>query len=161
MEGLWFKEVPQGRRFVIKIGPGESLQQRLVDFARAAAVKYAVVVSAVGSVQDVEFRGIKSGAKLPLTPARVHAHRVEGPLELLGLTGNIFPDEAGAPDCHLHVIASRSSGDVLGGHLFDARVFATCEIVLTEIEAEGLERHLSKTGGIHTVYIDAVTPHGR
>lgn len=154
MEGLWFKEVEQGRRFVIKIAPGESLQRRLVEFAQAAGVKHAVIVSAVGSIQDVTFRGIKTGAKLPLTAPRVHLHQVQGPLELLGLTGNVLPDEQGAIDCHLHVLAGRSSGEVLGGHLLDARVFATCEIVLTELAAEGLQRHLSRTGGVPTVFID-------
>jgi hypothetical protein len=154
MEGLWFKEVEQGRRFVIKIAPGESLQRRLVEFAQAAGVKHAVIVSAVGSIQDVTFRGIKTGAKLPLTAPRVHLHQVQGPLELLGLTGNVLPDEQGEIDCHLHVLAGRSSGEVLGGHLLDARVFATCEIVLTELAAEGLLRHLSRTGGVSTVFID-------
>jgi hypothetical protein len=154
MEGLWFKEVEQGRRFVIKIAPGESLQRRLVEFAQAAGVKHAVIVSAVGSIQHVTFRGIKTGAKLPLTAPRVHLHQVEGPLELLGLTGNVLPDEQGGVDCHLHVLAGRSSGEVLGGHLLDARVFATCEIVLTELAAEGLLRHLSRTGGVSTVFID-------
>lgn len=154
MEGLWFKEVEQGRRFVIKIAPGESLQRRLVEFAQAAGVKHAVIVSAVGSIQDVTFRGIKTGAKLPLTAPRVHLHQVQGPLELLGLTGNVLPDEQGGIDCHLHVLAGRSSGEVLGGHLLDARVFATCEIVLTELAAEGLQRHLSRTGGVPTVFID-------
>jgi predicted DNA-binding protein with PD1-like motif len=152
--GLWFKEVEQGRRFVVKIGSGESLQERLVEFAHAAGVHHAVIVSAIGSVHAVTFRGIKAGAKLPLTPARVHEHGAEGPLELLGLTGNVFPDENGEIDCHLHVIASKSSGEVLGGHLHDAKVFATCEIVLTEVHAEGIERHLSRTGGVRTVFIE-------
>ncbi|HUL59468.1 MAG TPA: PPC domain-containing DNA-binding protein [Anaeromyxobacteraceae bacterium] len=155
MEGLWFKEVEQGRRFVIKIAPGERLQEHLVAFARGAGVSHAVVVSAIGSVQEVKFRGIKTGARLPLTEPRIHVHEVQGPLELLGLTGNIFPDDRGGLDCHLHVIVGRSSGEVLGGHLYDARVFATCEIVLSEIHADGLERHLSATGGIRTVFIDA------
>jgi predicted DNA-binding protein with PD1-like motif len=154
MEGLWFQEVEQGRRFVITIAPGESLPRRLVDFAHAAGVRHAVVVSAVGSVRDVRFRGIKTGAKLPLTLPRIHLHDVEGPLELLALTGNVFPGEAGAIDCHLHVLAGKSSGEVLGGHLLDAGVFATCEIVLTEIRAEGLERHLPKTVGIATGSVD-------
>lgn len=154
MEGFWFREVAQGRRFVIKIAPGESLQRRLVEFAHAAAVKDAVIVSAVGSVQDVTFRGSKTGAKLPITAPRIHLHEVQGPLELLALTGNIFPDEKGELDCHLHVLGGKSSGEVLGGHLLDARVFATCEIVLTEIVSEGLERHRSRTGGISTVFID-------
>lgn len=155
MEGLWFKEVEQGRRFVIKIAPGESLQRRLAEFAQAAGVRHAIVVSAVGSVQDVTFRGIKTGAKLPITAPRVHLHQVQGPLELLGLTGNILPDEQGEIDCHLHVLAGRSSGEVLGGHLLEARVFATCEIVLTELGAEGLWRHVSKTGGVPTAFIDS------
>ncbi len=152
--GLWFKEVEQGRRFVVKIGSGETIQKRLVDFAHAAGVRNAVIVSAVGSVHGVKFRGIKAGAKLPLTPARVHEHDVEGPLELLDVTGNIFPDETGEIDCHLHVIASKSSGEVLGGHLHEAKVFATCELVLTEVHAEGIERHMSTTGGIRTVFIE-------
>ena len=155
MEGLWFKEVEQGRRFVIKIAPGESLLRRLAEFAHAAGVRHAIVVSAVGSVQDVTFRGIKTGAKLPITPPRVHPHQVQGPLELLGLTGNILPDEQGEVDCHLHVLAGRSSGEVLGGHLLEARVFATCEIVLTELGAEGLWRHVSRTGGVPTAFIDS------
>jgi predicted DNA-binding protein with PD1-like motif len=152
--GLWFKEVEQGRRFVIKIAPGERLQERLVEFARAASVRHAVVVSAVGSLRDVTFRGIKTGAKLPITAPRVSLHEVEGPLELLGLTGNILPDARGELDCHLHVLVGRSTGDVLGGHLLDAKVFATCEIVLTELLAEGLERHLSRTGGIPAAFIE-------
>jgi uncharacterized protein len=155
MQGMWFKQVEQGRRFVVKIAPGESVQRRLVEFAVAADVRNAVVVSAVGSVRDVRFRGIKAGAKLPITPARMHDHVVEGPLELLGLTGNVFPERDGHLDCHLHVLASRSSGEVLGGHLYEAIVFATCEIVLSEIRGEGLERHLSKAGGVRTVFIDA------
>jgi predicted DNA-binding protein with PD1-like motif len=78
---------------------------------------------------------------------------VEGPLELIGLEGNLFPTRR-RRDCHLHIMAAKSSGDVLGGHLYDARVFATCEIVLSEIVAEGLERHLSRSGGTSTVFID-------
>ncbi|MFL5272356.1 MAG: PPC domain-containing DNA-binding protein [Anaeromyxobacteraceae bacterium] len=153
MDGMWFKQVEQGRRFVIKIAPGQRLHARLVEFARTAGVTQAVVVSAIGSVEDVRFRGIKSGAKLPITAPRIHEHEVQGPLELLGLTGNLVPDEQGEVDCHLHVIAARSSGEVLGGHLHDAKVFATCEIVLTEILGAGIERHLSKSGGIATVFI--------
>ena len=31
---------------------------------------------------------------------------------------------------------------------------ATCEVVLSELTAEGLERLLSRTGGVHTVFIE-------
>lgn len=156
--GLWYREVEQGRRFVVKISPGESLKERIVEFARAAGIAHAVVVSAVGSVQDLSFRGIKTGAKLPITPPRMHVHIVAGPLELLALSGNLLPDERGELDCHLHVMASRSSGEVVGGHLFEARVFATCEVVISELMAQGVERHLSRTGGIPTLFISDDEP---
>ena len=74
------------------------------------------------------------------------------PLELLGLTGNIVPSENDDLDCHLHIMAGKSSGDVVGGHLYDSEVFATCEIVLTELVVEGIERHLSKSGGTPTIF---------
>jgi predicted DNA-binding protein with PD1-like motif len=153
VEGIWYKESPPGRWFIIKIPPGESLGGRLVEFARTAGVTQAVIVSGIGSVKDIRFRGIKTGAKLPITTPRMHRHDVEGPLELLGLAGNIFPSDRGEIDCHLHITGGLSSGEVIGGHLYEAAVFATCEIVLVEFLAEGIERHQSKSGGIPTVYI--------
>jgi len=154
MEGFWFKEWVHGRRFVMKIEPGERIVPRLLDFAAATGVKNAVISSAVGSVQNVRFRGIKTGAKRPITLPRMNVHEVEGPLELLGLEGNLFPDEEGTIDCHLHVMLGKSSGEVVGGHLFDAEVFASCEIMLTEIQVSGVERHASHRGGVPTLYIE-------
>ena len=153
MNGLWYKEYEQGRRFVIKLSPGERLIGRLTEFAHAAGLKNAVIVSAVGSMQNVRFRGIKTGAKLPITPPRMQLHEVEGPLELLGLEGNLFPDEQGEVDCHLHILLGKSSGELIGGHLFDAEVFASCEILLTEVLVAGIERQASKTGGVPTIFI--------
>jgi len=154
MNGLWFKEYAQGRRFIIKVSPGERIITQLLRFAGETGVKNAVVVSAVGSMRNVRFRGIKTGARRPITPPRMQIHEVEGPLELVGLEGNLFPDERGEVDCHLHIMLGKSSGEVVGGHLFDAEVFASCEIMLTEILVEGIERHASKTGGVPTIYID-------
>lgn len=154
MEGLWFKECREGRRFIIKIAPGESLVEGLVRFASEAQVHHGVIASAVGSVKNVRLRGIKTGARLPITPPRVNVVELEGPLELLALEGNIFPGEECAIDCHLHIMAARSTGEVVGGHLYDAEVFASCEIVLDEFGVEGVERHLSKSGGIPTIFIE-------
>jgi predicted DNA-binding protein with PD1-like motif len=153
MNGLWYKEYEQGRRFIIKVSPGERVITQLLKFAGETGVKNAVIVSAVGSMQNVRFRGIKTGARRPITPPRMQVHEVEGPLELIGLEGNLFPDERGEIDCHLHIMLGKSSGEVIGGHLFDAEVFASCEILLTEVLVEGIERHTSKAGGVPTIFI--------
>ncbi len=154
MDGAWCKEWDQGRRFIIKIKPGEKISERLSAFAIQEKVKNAVIVSAVGSVQNAHFRGIKSGAKRPITEPRMRHHQLEGPLELLGLEGNLISTGNGEVDCHLHILLGKSSGEVVGGHLFDAEIFASCEILLTEMIVQGVERHLSKSTGAPTIYIE-------
>ena len=151
-QGFWYKEYTQGRRFIIKIIPGESLVECIKQFVLKENIHYAVILSAIGSVKNVRLNDIKSGAKLPITSARLIAHELEGPLELLSLTGNIVPGTSENLDCHLHIMAGKSSGDVVGGHMYDAEVFATCEIVLTELVVEGIERHISKSGGTPTIF---------
>lgn len=148
----WYKEYTQGRRFFLKILPGQSVQENIKALVVKEKVKAGVILSAIGSVRNLRINGIKSGAKLPITPARLTPHVLEGPLELLGLSGNIVPGLDGAPDCHLHVLAGKASGDVVGGQLEDAEVFATCEIVLIELMLDGVERHKSKSGGTSTIY---------
>ena len=151
-KGLWYKEYKQGRRFLVKIVPGESLVGRISELINKERIQSAVILSAIGSVKNVRLKDIKSGAKLPITSARLIDHMIEGPLELLGLTGNVVPDKNNELDCHLHIMASKASGDVVGGHMFDAEVFATCEIVLVELIVDGVERHLSKSGGTPTIF---------
>jgi uncharacterized protein len=153
-QAYWYKEYTQGRRYFLKIVPGESLRGCITKFVSEKKIESAVILSAVGSVKNVRLNDIKSGAKLPITPARLIAHELEGPLELLGLSGNIVPSENDGheEDCHMHIMAAKASGDVVGGHLYDAEVFASCEIVLVELVLGGVERHLSKTGGTPVVF---------
>ena len=92
-KGLSYKEYSQGRRFLVKILPGESLVARIADLIKVEKIQAAVVLSAIGSVKNVKLKDIKSGAKLPITPARLVTHDIEGPLELLGISGNIVPGE--------------------------------------------------------------------
>jgi len=153
-KGVWYKEYKQGRRFLVKILPGESLVDCIKALVNTEKIQSAVILSAIGSVKNISLKDIKSGAKLPITSARLITHEVEGPLELLGLTGNIVPGEDNQVDCHLHIMASKASGDVIGGHMFNAEVFATCEIVLVELVLEGIDRHLSKTGGTPTIFFN-------
>ena len=153
-ENLRYKEYRQGRRFLVKILPGESLQGSICALLAAEKIESAVVLSGIGSVRNVRLKDIKSGAKLPITPARLVEHEMEGPFELLCITGNIVPCAEGKSDSHLHIMAAKSSGDVIGGHLFDCEVFATCEIVLVEILIDGVERHFSESGGTPTLFFD-------
>ena len=153
-ERIWYKECAQGRMFVLKIRPGENLIDSFKEFIASEGIHSAVIVSAIGSVKNVSLKDIKSGAKLPLTAPRLSPHQIEGPLELLGLAGNIVPGEGESADRHLHIIASKSSGEVVGGHMLDAEVFASCEIVVAELLIDGVQRHVSRSAGTSTLYVE-------
>jgi predicted DNA-binding protein with PD1-like motif len=154
VDKLSYREVSQGRRFMIRVLPGTKLVDELLQFARMVNLHHGAIVSAVGSVRNVEFSDIQAGAHLPITEPRMPVHRVEGPLDLLGLEGNLVPDETGHVDAHLHIFAAKSSGEAIGGHLREAEVFATCEIILGEYIVEGVERQHSTRGGIDTLFFE-------
>jgi len=153
MDKLWYRECTTGRRFIIKLEPGAKLTATLLAFAKAEQIRFTSLVSAVGSIRNVEFSGIQAGAHLPMTGPRIKTHQLEGPLELMGLEGNIAPNADGDLDAQLYIIASKSSGEVVGGHLQDAEVFATCEIVLAEYLVDGVARRHSATRGVDTLFI--------
>jgi len=154
MDKIWHRECVTGRRFILKIQPGQKITATLLAFAESKNIHFASMVSAVGSVRDVEFTGIQAGAHLPMTEARFKTTRLEGPLEMMGLEGNIAPGPDKALAGEFYILAAKSNGDVVGGRLVDAVVFATCEIVLAEYLVEGIERHHSATSGVDTIFIE-------
>jgi uncharacterized protein len=154
VDKLSYREVRQGRRFMIRVLPGTRLVDELLQFARMVNLNHGAIVSAVGSVRNVDFSDIQAGARLPITEPRMPVHHVDGPLDLLGLEGNLVPDETGRVNPHLHIFAAKSSGEAVGGHLLEAEVFATCEIILGEYIVEGVERQHSTRGGIDTLFFE-------
>jgi predicted DNA-binding protein with PD1-like motif len=151
VDKLRYRECQQSRRFIITVPPGAKLVEELRRFAGAVGLKMAAMVSAVGSIRNLTFTDIQMGAHLPITEPRLRHHQVEGPLGLLGIEGNLVAGEKGEVAAHLHIIAAKSSGEVIGGGLAEAEVFASCEIVLTEYVVEGVERHHSTVSGVDTL----------
>ena len=154
MDKLWYRECTTGRRFIIKLDPGTKITTALVDFARSKELPFASLVSAVGSVRDVEFTGIQAGAHLPMTEARFKTTRLAGPLALMALEGNIALNPEKQLAGQFYILGSKSNGDVVGGRLVEAEVFTTCEIVLAEYLVQGIELHRSTTSGVETIYIE-------
>jgi uncharacterized protein len=52
-------------------------------------------------------------------------------VEVLSLIGDIAIDN-GTPRIHAHVVVGKSDGSAHGGHVLEARVWPTLEVVLTE-----------------------------
>ncbi|MGA8270513.1 MAG: PPC domain-containing DNA-binding protein [Candidatus Sulfotelmatobacter sp.] len=67
-------------------------------------------------------------------------------VELLSLIGDIALKD-GEPQVHAHVVVGRSDGTAHGGHLLEAHVRPTCELILTESPAH-LQRKIDPESGI-------------
>ena len=113
------------------------------------------MVSAIGSVRNVHFSDIQAGAHLPITEPRMPVHTLSrGRSTCSASRGTSCRARRARSTPHLHIFGSKSSGEVVGGHLIEAEVFATCEIVLSEYIVEGVERQRSARGGIDTLFFE-------
>ncbi|HZQ61233.1 MAG TPA: PPC domain-containing DNA-binding protein [Casimicrobiaceae bacterium] len=70
---------------------------------------------------------------------------VDGQVEVVSMIGDIALND-GEPALHVHVVIGRSDGIAMGGHLLEARVRPTLEIVITESPAHLVRRHDAETG---------------
>ncbi len=114
------------RRFkntlVVRIDRGEEI----LSCVKAVAVREAVRlarVSALGAVGSFTVGAFDTAHKT------YRSNRFEGDYEIVSLTGTIDTMD-GAFYCHLHMSAGDAEGRVFGGHLNEAVVSGTCEMVI-------------------------------
>jgi predicted DNA-binding protein with PD1-like motif len=72
-------------------------------------------------------------------------------VELLSLIGDIALRD-GEPQVHTHVVVGRSDGTAHGGHLLEARVRPTCELIVTESPTV-LQKRFDPKSGIALIQI--------
>jgi hypothetical protein len=72
-------------------------------------------------------------------------------VELLSLIGDIAIKN-GKPQVHAHVVIGKSDGTALGGHLKEAIVRPTCELVLTE-SPEHLRKEMDEESGLALIKV--------
>jgi uncharacterized protein len=70
---------------------------------------------------------------------------VKEQVEVLALVGDIALQD-GRPKLHAHVVLGKRDGSACGGHLLEARVRPTLEVILTESPAHLRREHDPQTG---------------
>jgi predicted DNA-binding protein with PD1-like motif len=76
---------------------------------------------------------------------------VEEQVEVLSLLGNVVRKD-GAPQIHAHVVLGKADGTAHGGHLLEARVRPTLEVVVVE-SPEHLRRAHDDASGLALIQI--------
>lgn len=113
---------------VTRIDKGEEILEKIKEIALKENIKLAHI-SALGAVNDFTVGVFKTKEK------KYEANHFTGDHEIVSLTGTINTMD-GEFYSHLHMSAGDEKGNVFGGHLNQAIVSATCEMIITIIHGE-------------------------
>jgi predicted DNA-binding protein with PD1-like motif len=154
MFNRFFDRVDLTETYVTRIRPGEDLFERITEIYKKNNMEQMVIVSAIGSLTDVEFRDLKTNIDLPVALEKTNLMVEHGPFELLSLEGNVVPMD-GEPVLHLHTILGTSYGSVIGGHLFKATVFTTTELWFAKVKGTKVHKDKSSLTGLTEMNVEA------
>ncbi len=125
--------------FVVVFDKGDEFSSGMLDFAKQQHIT-AAQMTAVGAFSDVTLgyfnRENMEYKKIP----------VNEQVEVLSLVGNIAIND-GKPKVHAHVVVGKSDGSAHGGHIMEAHVWPTLEVIVTETPKE-LQRATDKETGL-------------
>jgi uncharacterized protein len=112
------------RTYALVFDKGDELMKGLTSFAAEEDID-AGDLSAIGALSAATVgyfsRERMDYERIPVTEQ----------VELLALIGHVTGGEQ-QPNVHAHVVLGRSDGSTIGGHLLEAHVWPTAEVVLTE-----------------------------
>ena len=117
-----------GCTILMRIDRGEEILTQLKAMALKEEIRLASV-RALGAVGDFTVGVFKTGEK------KYYANRFTGDYEIVSLTGTISTMN-GEYYAHLHMSAGDEQGRVFGGHLNEAIISATCEMVIEVIDGQ-------------------------
>ena len=130
-----------GNTYVIRMDRGEEIVRTLTDFCKKENVTLGSVDAlgaadhAVIGLYDVETR-------------EFHKKTFDEPLEISSLHGNISTMN-GEIYLHLHINLAREDLSVVGGHLAECRLSATCEMFVRSIDGTVERRHDDDVTGLN------------
>lgn len=134
------------RTFAVILATGDEVMACLKEFVTREKIS-AAQISAIGALSDVVleyFDWEKKGyMKIPLREQ----------VEVASLLGDVAEAD-GKPAIHLHIVVGRRDGSAMAGHLGEAHVRPTLEVILTESPAHLRKRH-DPESGLALIRIDA------
>jgi predicted DNA-binding protein with PD1-like motif len=132
--------------YVVILDRGEEVVKTLTAFANAQGIT-AARFTAIGAFSAVTLgyfdRERKDYTRIP----------VREQVEVLSLIGDIALDQA-APKLHAHAVVGKRDGTAHGGHVLEATVWPTLEVVLTE-SPKYLKRRMDPEVGLALIDLDS------
>ena len=127
-----------GDTYVVRLNRGEEILTALAAFCKAEQIRLGSV-EALGAADHVVIGLYDVAAR------EYHKHAFDGPMEITSLTGNISAKD-GELYLHLHINLCREDMSVIGGHLNECRISATCEMFVRKLEGTVERQQDAETG---------------
>jgi uncharacterized protein len=138
---LNFKQIDKSpKTFILVFQTGDELAKGLAKFAEEKTLSGASF-KAVGALSSVRL-GWFSWESKKYEPSVTLDEQVE----LLSLIGDVALYK-GKPVVHAHAVIGKKDGTAHGGHLLEAHIRPTCEVVLTESPAH-LQKYVDPESGL-------------
>jgi uncharacterized protein len=139
--GMHYKLVDEmPKTFVLVLETNDELAQILTEFASEQQLA-AASFKALGALSSVRL-GWLNWATKQYEPSV----SLDEQVELLSLIGDVALKD-GEPQVHAHAVVGKRDGTAHGGHLLQAYIRPTCEVVLTESPAH-LRKEFDPVAGI-------------
>lgn len=133
--------------FILVFKTGDELAKGLSQFAEEQKLS-AASFKAVGALSSVRLAWFNWESK-KYEPSVAFDEQVE----LLSLIGDVALYQ-GKPVVHAHALVGKKDGTAHGGHLLEAHIRPTCEVVLTESPAH-LQKYVDPDSGIALIGLAA------
>lgn len=134
---------------VLVFQTGDEVISALTDFAAANHITGAHF-TAIGAFSDA---GI---GYFDLQKRDYLRNQVSEQVEVVSLIGDIALDDGNKPKIHAHVVVGKRDGAAMGGHLLEAHVRPTLELVLQET-GERLQRKFDPESGLALIDLEPKT----
>jgi len=123
---------------VFRVKPGQELLSKIADYCAEHGISSGVIIGIIGSVERAQLNFLIG------LPGKYESAHYTGPLEIVCAQGSVaLKDDT--PVIHIHI---QLSGQDLcrGGHLAEATVFSTAEVVVGELDYQLRRQFDSYTG---------------
>ena len=130
----------QPATYVLIFETGDEIVSKLKLFAKEHRLAGSSF-KAIGALSDAKVGWFNWETKKYETAAEIHEQ-----VEVLSLLGDIALKD-GEPEVHAHMVVGKRDGTAHGGHLQEAQVRPTLELILTE-SSEALQKHHDAESGL-------------
>ena len=125
---------------VFRIKPQQEITSEISHYCRQNGISSGVVIGIIGSVKNASLNYLKE------LPGKYETEEYEGPLEIVCAQGSVALKETELI-IHIHIHLASPDG-CWGGHLVEARVFSTAEVVIAELDHQ-LHRYANQYTGLN------------